>query len=96
MAAAAATAEGEVNMLTSPDYELMVNKCGAQMDCISCYNSSYLCHWCADNPGDPPGPDIPGSCHYKGSVYGCKYGASCSKDACAYSDCNTCEKAGCK
>ncbi|KAF4655052.1 hypothetical protein FOZ61_007791 [Perkinsus olseni] len=76
MAAAAARGpEGEVNLLTSSHHELMVNKCGAQMDCISCYNSSYLCHWCADNPEDPPGPDIPGSCHYKGSVYGCKYGA---------------------
>lgn len=71
---------------------LLGDTCSDQSSCESCYESSFLCHWCKDIPGESGG-----SCHAKLSQYGCAVGDSCSADDCAdRNTCSACKLGGCK
>lgn len=72
------------------------NICNSQGTCKSCYESSFICHWCKDIP--PAYADIQnGSCHYKLSQFGCQVGDACSSDDCfERKTCSSCSLGGCK
>ena len=44
--------------------------CAAQTNCTSCIELSSFCHWC----------DSDSECHAIGSLHGCIFGSTCSKD----------------
>jgi hypothetical protein len=46
------------------------DSCMIHESCQECYGASSTCHWC----------DHDGTCHVKGSVYGCLRGQTCSDD----------------
>ncbi len=69
--------------------------CKLQTSCESCYDSSFLCHWCKDLP--PDDSTTGGSCHAKMSTFGCQVGDACSSDDCAErTTCSACNMGGCK
>lgn len=72
------------------------SQCGQQTTCESCYDSSYLCHWCKNIPPSPFFAEA-GSCHEKLSPYGCQVGDSCGSDDCSErKTCSSCMMGGCK
>ena len=70
--------------------------CSSATTCDACYQTSYLCHWCAGNSSESQS-NLPGSCHLKLSPSGCQVGASCSGDDCSLRHtCSSCGMGGCK
>ena len=58
-----------VNEVVDPSLSRSKDSCAAQSSCEECYDT-HTCHWC----------DNYQSCHTKGSIYGCTWGSTCSKD----------------